>query len=178
MTPAQSPPVAALPDEPPVFEFDIDEGEGDHAEWFVNSSAYRDLRAVASGLASENQRLKSVIAEIDHEVRDNSLSVEYDYNCGHHDWKEAIRICDTIADIIEKSVDDNEAAEASAQSAVARAGELERDAMRYRQIRDDARFNTRFREQNEPRKYVWLDHPNDMDRYADDPNAAALTGKD
>lgn len=78
--------------------------------WRPAKSDYEDQPVVVADRLVE--RLREAISKIDHEVRDNMLSVDYDSTCAYDDWKEAHRICDEIADIIEKLVDDNEAAAA------------------------------------------------------------------
>lgn len=85
-----------LPEAPPHL---LDELTGGDYE-YVDA-----LLAYATSERERAEKAEAVIAKIDHEVRDNFLSVDYDSTSAYDDWKEAHRICDDIANIIDAAIE-------------------------------------------------------------------------
>lgn len=81
-------------------------------EQWNNPNALLDLLVhnIELGYAAKAQLpiaspLASVLSRIDHEIKDNFLSLEFDPDRAEEDWKEAHRILDMVAEIIEDSIE-------------------------------------------------------------------------
>lgn len=149
MTPAQSPPGAALPEEPKRYDIDQSEDGGGlcPGEDYVTSADYDALRAAASGLgaqvAAAQHQTEIVRLERDRFRDEASVAIAQKMSW-QHSAEAAEQRADGLAaenqrlkesfDLLMHdkvtTIERAEAAEASAQSAVARAAELER-ALRW-----------------------------------------------